>query len=236
MNADIGGGSVENGTRHSLARISLRWMIRECFKANIGIIFDSAALYIIGLDPNTVYPRVLPRPQHLLERARGGIVEEPETKPWFGWLRNAFTSAAAKKKAAEEKKAAQSAPFVSEEEEELRDALCPVYDQLDLARWWWVLELLPVSMRYQKGNNKFVSYIGCVRFFVIPASLANKTMSPYRINFARPRFIPKQHSSGVKVHRSVQLRMEAQKKNGRKYQPKAHLAVDPTWIDVHANE
>lgn len=30
---DVGGGSVPNDTPHSLARIPLRWMIRECFLA-----------------------------------------------------------------------------------------------------------------------------------------------------------------------------------------------------------
>lgn len=46
---DVGGGSVPNGTRHSLARIPLRWMIRECFRCNTGIIFDAAQLQAVGL-------------------------------------------------------------------------------------------------------------------------------------------------------------------------------------------
>lgn len=33
---DVGGGSVKNGERYSLARISLRWMIRQCFKCDTG--------------------------------------------------------------------------------------------------------------------------------------------------------------------------------------------------------
>jgi hypothetical protein len=37
--ADVGGGSVRNFTRHSLARVPLRWMVREIFKANPGILF-----------------------------------------------------------------------------------------------------------------------------------------------------------------------------------------------------
>jgi len=208
---DVGGGSVDNGTRYSLARISLRWMIRECFKAKTGIIFDTASFYNIGLDPNTIYPCVLQRPPYLVERAREQVVETPETSSWFGWITNVFTSAAAAEKKAEAKKASQLSAFVSEEEEELRDALSPKYDQLKLARPWWILELLPVSMRYQKGNNEWVSYIG--------------------INMGKARFIPKQRSLGVKVHRSVQLRMEAQLKGGHRYQPRANLAVDPSWID-----
>ena len=49
--SDVGGGSVKNGERHSLARISLRWMVRECFRVEAGIIFDVHMLkHEIGLD------------------------------------------------------------------------------------------------------------------------------------------------------------------------------------------
>ncbi|EEB99946.1 hypothetical protein MPER_00241, partial [Moniliophthora perniciosa FA553] len=47
---DVGGGSVPNETRANLARIPLRWMVRECFKANTGIMFDVDRLEKIGLD------------------------------------------------------------------------------------------------------------------------------------------------------------------------------------------
>ena len=56
-----------------------------------------------------------------------------------------------------------------------------------------------------------------------------------RSNMARPRFIPKQAKNGVKVHRSVKLRMEAEyedaRRKGEKYSPRAHFHVEPTWID-----
>lgn len=63
--ADVGGGSVENGTRHTLARIPLRWMIRQCFLANTGIRFHSALLPKVGLDPHSLYPDVKERPPAL---------------------------------------------------------------------------------------------------------------------------------------------------------------------------
>lgn len=47
---DVGGGSVLNDTPHALARIPLRWMIRECFKCNTGIVFDAVMLQQIGLN------------------------------------------------------------------------------------------------------------------------------------------------------------------------------------------
>ncbi len=57
------------------------------------------------------------------------------------------------------------------------------------------------------------------------------------LNLARPRFIPKQ-SSGVKVHRSVRMRMDAFHEHNpeKKYKPKAHFAVTPTWVDDHVPE
>ncbi|KAL5496039.1 hypothetical protein ACEPAH_3132 [Sanghuangporus vaninii] len=45
---DVGGGSVPNSRRHSLSRISLRWMIRECFRMNTGITFNKQMLADIG--------------------------------------------------------------------------------------------------------------------------------------------------------------------------------------------
>ncbi|KAH9854309.1 hypothetical protein C2E23DRAFT_775632 [Lenzites betulinus] len=53
---DVGGGSVPDETRHSLARIPLRWMIRECFRTRTGIRFHGELLKDIGLDPATLWP------------------------------------------------------------------------------------------------------------------------------------------------------------------------------------
>ncbi|KAI7694561.1 hypothetical protein KC322_g10347 [Hortaea werneckii] len=64
--ADCGGGAVHNDTRHKLSRIPLRWMIRNCFQCNTGIIFSMNTLAECGLDVNTLYPickKPLPRPQ-----------------------------------------------------------------------------------------------------------------------------------------------------------------------------
>ena len=54
------------------------------------------------------------------------------------------------------KKLADEPSTLTEEEEDLADALCPLYDQLDIAKGWWVLELLPLQQRYQKPNNEWV--------------------------------------------------------------------------------
>lgn len=54
---------------------------------------------------------------------------------------------------------------------------------------------------------------------------------------AGPRFIPGQRTNGLRVHRSVKLRMEAdfedekRRNKGKKYVPKPLFNVEPTWID-----
>ncbi|EKM57156.1 uncharacterized protein PHACADRAFT_61317, partial [Phanerochaete carnosa HHB-10118-sp] len=49
VHADVGGGSVHNATPHALARVPLRWMVRETFRCATGIVFDAAMLQQLGL-------------------------------------------------------------------------------------------------------------------------------------------------------------------------------------------
>jgi len=101
-------------------------------------------------------------------------------------------------------------PFLSEEDEDLHDALSPIYDQLVISKAWWILEVLPMRLKNKKDSSWF---------------------SEYSINMGKGRHIPKQHGEdGVKVHRSVQIRMEAEELIGGRYKPKADLVVKPTWI------
>ncbi|KAJ7788332.1 hypothetical protein B0H14DRAFT_2398468, partial [Mycena olivaceomarginata] len=130
---DVGGGSVINPKRPSLARIPLRWMIRECFEAKTGMMFNTQRLQELGLDPTKLYkdedgylrfpqkrpphPRRLEDPPH----ARDGCKGAPGT----------------------------------EEEEDLKDALSPIHDPLTLNPFWWILEVIPFTFRRQSrpDNN-----------------------------------------------------------------------------------
>ncbi|KJA17577.1 hypothetical protein HYPSUDRAFT_206046 [Hypholoma sublateritium FD-334 SS-4] len=194
---DIGGGSVDNDTAHALARIPLRWMVRECFKANTGIMFDTDGLRGIGLDPHAIYPVVQPRPPPLsTTNMRIQTARDPEAD--IG-----------------EHGASISTQPLSEEDHELRDALSPIYDQLTLARFWWVLEFIPFRQMYGKGDNT-------VKF-------------TFRWNKGAGRVIPKQDHI-VKVHRTVKMRMEATHCDGGKYEPKAHFhealkSGNLRWVD-----
>jgi Uncharacterized alpha/beta hydrolase domain (DUF2235) len=164
---DVGGGSVSNKTRNSLARIPLRWMIRECFKANTGILFNVKGLRELGLDPSTLYPFVTPRPAPI---PVGNAVFEEVPKSSSSWFQRCLSifkgnpppdSAPHIVSAPVNTTTAGKAVHVgTEEEEDLKDALSPIYDQLELHPAWWILEFIPLKLRYQRGDSKWVSYLG----------------------------------------------------------------------------
>ncbi|KAJ6585623.1 hypothetical protein B0H19DRAFT_1110303 [Mycena capillaripes] len=192
---DVGGGSVSNETKHNLACIPLRWMVRECFKTNSGIVFDTEGLRSIGLDPKSLYPTVKPRPSAL--------------PVGTACIRSAKSPVAQSTSANGE---LPTPDPMTEEELDLHDALSPIYDQLSLSKWWWLLELMPLKQHFQRGNNTWASRIVC--------------------NLGRGRFIPKQQANGVRVHRSVKTRLEAQTERGKKYKPKAAFDLErTTWVD-----
>ncbi|KAJ8096302.1 hypothetical protein PM082_011457 [Marasmius tenuissimus] len=206
---DVGGGSVTNDTKTNLARIPLRWMIRECFKTDTGIMFHSDLLEELGLDPNSLYPEVLPRPPALPITPQHRIQRIPTSS---SALQSTKDMALQNYSAGDVNATAVVTRRQTEEELELADALSPIYDQLSLKWFWWILELFPIRMRYQRGDNSWARYFG--------------------FNMGRGRFIPKQKTRGVKVHRSVRMRMDAQYENGTRYIPKASFDERyTTWVD-----
>ncbi|KAG5643159.1 hypothetical protein DXG03_001489 [Asterophora parasitica] len=148
---DVGGGSVENETPHSLARIALRWMVRECFKTKTGILFMADGLRNIGLDPGTLYPEVQPRPP-VAPIGQARIQDIPSSS----------------KRAPLSTSPSQPISPLTEEEHDVLDALAPIYDQLQIKWWfWWFLELLPQHQRYQLDDKtwetKLRSNLGAAR-------------------------------------------------------------------------
>ncbi|KAL0577270.1 hypothetical protein V5O48_004727 [Marasmius crinis-equi] len=191
----------------NLARIPLRWMIRECFKTNTGIMFDADLLKDFGMDPDTLYPNVLSRPP-AFPVGSGHFIRNIPASSSTSQTQNAPDDS----RDGGVNATATSNSRPTEEELELADALSPVYDQLSLAWFWWVLELLPIRMRHQRDDDSWADYFGW--------------------NLGRGRSIPKQTKQGVKVHRSVKMRMEATYENGGRYVPKASFDERyTTWVD-----
>jgi hypothetical protein len=121
-------------------------MIRQCFLVNTGIQFYRETFKDIGLDPDTLYPFVLPRPKALT--ADPSVVATLEktanhkAEPTDGTLTDEVQASPT---------AASS--FKAEEEEELADALCPLFDQLKLSKPWWILEIIPLRHRKQHRHD-----------------------------------------------------------------------------------
>ncbi|EKM61739.1 uncharacterized protein PHACADRAFT_248542 [Phanerochaete carnosa HHB-10118-sp] len=158
-------------------------MVHQCFLTNTCIRLHAELLRGIGLNPASLYPIVHDRPEPLLHTEA-----HPRPCP-----------------------TAPPQARLSEEEEDLADALSPVYDQLALARSWWVLELLLMRHRVQ-------------------CAVDGRWETELYANMGRARVIPKQETYPVYVHRSVKMRMEAEKTAGQVYEPRARFDVEPTWV------
>jgi hypothetical protein len=211
-------------------------MIRECFKADTGIMFYAKGLREIGLDPSTLYPFVTPRPPPIA--VGDAVFEEPPRSP-PSWIQRSFSRLKRKllprsvqdigSPPVNPTKATETVRVGTEEEEDLKDALSPIYDQLKLRHAWWILEILPLKLRYQRGDSSWVSYVGYVPpDFQPPVYLMHTTSC----NMGSSRFIPAQHDCGIKFHRTVKTRMDAGcPPSCRKYSPHPSIRTDPTWVD-----
>lgn len=165
---DVGGGSVENSSRHNLARISLRWMIRQCFLTNTGIRFHADLLRTIGLDPASLYPAVTERPPPLyyipptpsVPTSLIATEEKSDDKPV-----NVNDNSTKQDLISYGYNGIHPELIMAEEEEDVADALCPIYDQLSISPHWWILELVPIQLRRQDDlTNEWIDSITLVIF------------------------------------------------------------------------
>ena len=147
-------------------------MIRECFKTNTGIIFNSHSLTKIGLDPSTLHPVVAPRPSALTVSSSDRIRNPPATPIPI----NIRALSIIKEKHPDflkdlgegegEGEGEEDLLGRTEEEEELLDALSPKYDQLSIKKFWWILEILPFVHTRQHGlGGDWVRHFKYVSFF-----------------------------------------------------------------------
>ncbi|TGJ79433.1 hypothetical protein E0Z10_g9320 [Xylaria hypoxylon] len=154
--ADIGGGAVRNESRHMLSRIPLRWMIRQCFECDTGILFDMARLAEQGLDVVNLWP-----------------VYQEVTKPTAGPSPRLMTKYNKKILAPVQRRstflpigpegyAIDDAPtredlnymLPSESDENHFDGMEPPNDQLKIAKSWWILEVWPVKIRVLSSDKE----------------------------------------------------------------------------------
>ena len=140
-------------TRHNLARITLRWMIRQIFLSGCGIQFQANRLSEIGMDPNSLYPEVKTRPSAL---PVDSIVESGRGKSSVDNIQCKYCAPPSPTLSQDDGTVIEDP--VDEEHEDLHDALCPMYDQLELKWGWWILEFIPLIhlRRDKKGRAEKV--------------------------------------------------------------------------------
>jgi hypothetical protein len=196
--------------------------------------FNTERLREIGLDPSTLYPSVTPRPPPI-PVGDAAIQDIPRKPP--SWIRRTLSRLMKKPpsdslpqiaSASDDESNADETPMGTEEEEDLRDALSPIYDGLKLLPAYWILEYLPLEIRYQRGDDSWISRLTCVFPDIKPE--VTHLMPTFSINKGRPRIMPGQNRKGVKVHRSVKTREDAICSQ-KKYSPRPKIRVKPTWVD-----
>lgn len=118
-------------------------MVRQCFLAKTGIMFDAKLLPKFGMDPATLHPDVHTRPDAItFERVdRSRIAMDDSTR---------LVTIVNKEMA------------LTEEEEDLADILSPIKDQLSISKIWWLLELLPMKQKHHKEDGTWVWQTRCV--------------------------------------------------------------------------
>jgi len=184
---DVGGGSVSNEISHRLANIPLRWMIRETFRCHTGILWNIEALKTVGLDDKMLYPDVITSPLGNGKPTSSPDIATPETP-------------------AEKPTAA-----VAISDPEHHDALSPMFDQLAMKPFWWVLEVLPVKGKKQRP----------------PPGGVDDWMDYTFVNFGKGRLIPRTDDGSANIHRSVKTRID----HDKKYRWKAIGNTKPVWVD-----
>ena len=180
--ADVGGGAVENDKRHKLSQIPLRWMLRQCFECDTGIMFYTSMLAEKGLDVHSLYPvyKGLSKPvvgpsPTLMEKYQTGTLSPIQSRP--SHIRTIPEEKELKKEHAEKarreklgivlSKADQEDKYTEpegdwtpEQVEDYFDAMSDVHDQLVEAKAWWILEFWPIKVKVQPpGEDDWVKKV-----------------------------------------------------------------------------
>ncbi|KAE9367128.1 hypothetical protein N431DRAFT_418257 [Stipitochalara longipes BDJ] len=201
--ADVGGGAVPNNERHMLSRIPLRWMIRQCFECETGILFTTAALAESGIDVGSVWPVyqipkkpvVGPSPM-MLERYEKGQLPGLEKRSAALGVEDPTGSGTPMNN--------EEIEILPEQVEDHFDGLASINDQLVQAHGWWILEFWPVKIRVLrklKEGEKWEKVVG--------------------MNLGRHRAIRELEPS---MHWTVQMRI-----NEKKYKVKTRVDPEVSW-------
>ncbi|KAH7885398.1 hypothetical protein F5I97DRAFT_1380503 [Phlebopus sp. FC_14] len=188
--SDIGGGNVADSVDVSLAQITLRWMVEQVIDSQCGILFDNDALAEIGI--------TAPSSSVSNDSALGVSVKEtlPLNKVNGDSLGVALAPTRDEQSQVVKADFGQVPGFIpdpstsptrapSGSDTERSHAIAPLYDQLQIQKLWWLLEIIPLPSTWQDGNGAW--------------------HKEWSIHLGKARVIPYQQP---KFHRTVKERMD----------------------------
>lgn len=218
--------SVENNVRHSLALITLRWMIRECFMAETGVMFDVEHMrrYGLDLDPITLHPRS--RSAEELIPTPGDTIQADNANPLYQRAETAVISHTPSAPEQGPTDPLPPYPTVREAELDAQDALTALHDNLIRKPLLWepleyaFLRTDVFQPNAKEGEPRFIEklqqHLAAGRTLLVPKG-------------------PNGRSGKVFVHRSAYLRLKAQSANGNgPYIPLA-MMVDESLPEDHVD-
>lgn len=103
----------------------------------------------VGMDDSMLYPHVVDRPPAIFQ------IPPPPSPPGTPDSTKGYSVPRPQVVQGDPTVVAYSdgGTFVNEEQEDLADALCPVYDQLQISMPWWILEVIPQKLHYQRDDD-----------------------------------------------------------------------------------
>lgn len=104
--------------------------------------FHQEILKQVGLDPEGLWPHIRERPPH----ATAGLYYQDRYTSVAGTSANMPSSS-------EGQRSTILADFITEEYEDEMDALSPMNDVLKTDPGWWILEMLPYKVKYQRKQS-----------------------------------------------------------------------------------
>ncbi|KAH0831959.1 hypothetical protein J3R83DRAFT_12847 [Lanmaoa asiatica] len=146
---DIGGGNVKDDVKVSLAQITLHWMVEQVMQSQCGILFDSNELACIGF----IGPPLSPQPPVTCGKLfpnsniNGPLLVSSEIETSLDAIGLGRPSV---RKFTNEPEQPATDP---ETYPERSDAIAPLFDELEINKLWWLLEIVPSSNAWQDANG-----------------------------------------------------------------------------------